>query len=114
MIQKAFFVLALIVLIAGCNPPHRPNPTKFNVDGGRYYFDIEDVGREFSLNFHSSTSGQQTEEHYEVSWGGDHALTIINGNLTFDGTDLGRLEPRDIIKVTSKSEIFVNGNKREP
>ncbi len=106
--------LFLCLLATGCGPSTSlPSYAKYDLDGGRYFVEIENTQGGASLHSNSRGEGKVvTEEFYDFSWGKSHHLRIENGKLTIDGADGGELKPGDRIVVKSSGETFVNGTKR--
>jgi hypothetical protein len=46
---------------------------------------------------------------YEI---GPHRIKVVNGALTLDGKDRGKLEPGDKVRFTADGKLYVNGVER--
>jgi hypothetical protein len=114
MIRISVIGAILCLLAVGCDRPSSQSFAKFNLDGGRYFVEIENTEGGTSSIFQSTGEGTNViEERYDISWGSSHRLQIENGNLNVNGVDRGRLQPGDrIVIVEGSDEVLVNGTKR--
>jgi hypothetical protein len=114
MIRISVIGAILCLLAVGCDRPSSQSFAKFNLDGGRYFVEIENTEGGTSSIFQSTGEGTNViEERYDIFWGSSHRLQIENGNLNVNGVDRGRLQPGDrIVIVEGSDEVLVNGTKR--
>jgi hypothetical protein len=108
------FTLCCLALVApGCgSKPTVPDTMRTAPFDGKYEFEVEKVEGTTALKSSRSDDGAGKVEElidYEI---GRHRIKVVNGALTLDGKDCGRLEKGDKVRFAADGKLYVNGVER--
>ncbi len=113
--MRLFVLCCLAVAVAGCNSkPTAPaiDTSRTSVFGGKYEFEVERIEGTTALKSSRTDDGAGKVEElidYEI---GPHRIKVVNGALTLNGKDYGRLEAGDKVRFTAAGKLYVNGVER--